>query len=50
MPGHPFEEAAALALGRLNEVVREVAGRYDVGNDAGHRGIAGAFVEVLGLE
>jgi len=77
IPGHPFEEPAAPALGRLNEVVREVAGRYDVGvaelshafdgragelvhvldpqpdfhpNDAGHRVIAGAFVEALGLE
>ncbi|MGB6837864.1 MAG: hypothetical protein WBF66_09195 [Dehalococcoidia bacterium] len=50
IPGHPFEEAAALALGRLNEVVREVAGRYDVGNDGGHRVIAEAFAEALGLE
>lgn len=31
IPGHPFGETAALALGRPNEVVREVAGRYDVG-------------------
>jgi lysophospholipase L1-like esterase len=30
VPGHPFEEPAALALGRLNEVVRAVARRYDV--------------------
>jgi len=77
VPGHPFEEPAALALGRLNEVVRAVAEQYDVGvaelsrafdgrasefthlldpqpgfhpNDAGHRVIAGAFVESLGLE
>lgn len=55
IPGHPFEEPAALALGRLNGVVREVAGGYDAGvaelSDVfGHRVIAGAFVEALGLE
>jgi hypothetical protein len=43
------------ALGRLNGVVREVAGGYDAGvaelSDVfGHRVIAGAFVEALGLE
>lgn len=27
-PGHPLEEPAAFALGRLNEVIRECAGRH----------------------
>ena len=77
VPSHPFKEAAAVDLGRLNEVVRAVAKRYDVDvaelsrafdgradelthvtetpmdphpSDAGHRVIAEAFAEALGLE
>ena len=74
--GHPFEKAAGMAFGKLDEVIARAAAANDVliadpraafegkggelthtldptpdfhPNDAGHRAIAEAFLEVLGL-
>jgi len=74
--GHPFEKAAGMAFGKLDDVIARAAAANDVRiadpraafegkggelthtldptpdfhpNDAGHRAIADAFLEVLGL-